>query len=298
MSALSGHAERGVGSAPPTRAGLLREAAQRATSHLRRWLGRARSAVGLRRGVKVQGVYYKELSAESLQRALSKKGRGWKEYRVTFPDGGKQVIRASAQRVYDDVMAPLGYDAGQGLLAPLLEIIRPGSRLLLVNAGTGSAAAWLGAAVGGSGAVVALETDEQSVTFAARRYPRRNVAFEHAGLEGLRGETGGAFDGAAVLRPMADIELAAGLAETWRVIAPGGWLLVACTAGTGEHAAGVLRSLPGIDGVGVRADGPASSSPDLVFATRLPAASEDEGPNRGAGRGGADNGHEGLGTSA
>lgn len=258
----------------------LRELAGRLMRRLRRWLGRARSAIGLRRGVKVHGVYYKERSSESLQRALSKKGRGWKDYRVTFPDGSKQIIRASAQRVYDDIMAPLGYDAGQGLLASLLEIIRPGSRLLLVNAGTGAAAAWLGAAVGGSGAVVALEPDEQSVAFAARRYPRHNVAFEHGGLDGVRGETDGAFDGAAVLRPLPASELETALADIWRVIAPGGWLLVACTTGEGELVAGVVRSMPDVDGVGVRADGPSSPSPDLVFATRLPMEARDRGADR------------------
>lgn len=255
------------------------EALHRAGRRVRRLLGRVRSALGLRRGVKVHGVYYKELTAESLQRALSKKGRGWKEYRVTFPDGTKQVIRASPDRVFDDVMAPLGYDAGQGLLAPLLEIIRPGSRLLLINAGTGAAAAWLGAAVGRSGAVVALEPDEQSVAFAVRRYPRHNVAFEHAGIEGLRGETDGAFDGSAVMRALPQND-AATLAEVWRVIAPGGWLLLACAPGTGEAAAAVLRTLPGLDGVGVRADGPGSTSPDLVFATRLPAEGADERSQR------------------
>lgn len=290
MSAPGGEAGTRIADGVPARLGALREAAQRSARHLRRWLGRARSAIGVRRGLKVHGVYYKELSAESLQRALSKKGRGWKEYRVTFPDGSKQIIRASAQRVYDDVMAPLGYDAGQGLLAPLLEIIRPGSRLLLVNAGTGSAAAWLGAAVGRSGAVVALEPDEQSVMFAAKRYPRHNVAFEHAGLEGLRGETDGAFEGAAVLRSLPEDDAGA-LSEVWRVIAPGGWLLVACPTGTGDAAAGALRSLPGLDGVGVRADGPASSTPDLVFATRLPADEPDNrGPRgRNSGRGGEGN---------
>lgn len=251
------------------------EALHRAGRRVRRLLGRVRSALGLRRGVKVHGVYYKELTAESLQRALSKKGRGWKEYRVTFPDGAKQVIRASPDRVFDDVMAPLGYDAGQGLLAPLLEIIRPGSRLLLLNAGTGAAAAWLGAAVGRSGAVVALEPDEQSVSFAARRYPRHNIAFEHAGIEGLRGETDGAFEGAAVLRSLPDDHDAA-LLEVWRVIAPGGWLLMACAPGAGDAAAAALRTLPGLDGVGVRADGPGSTSPDLVFATRLPAEGDRE----------------------
>lgn len=255
----------------------LREITGRLSRHLRRWLGRARSAIGLRRGIKVHGVYYKELSAESLQRALSRKGRGWKEFRVTFPDGSKQIIRASAQRVFDDIMGPLGYDAGQGVLAPLLEIIRPGSRLLLVNAGTGAAAAWLGAAVGRSGAVVALESDEQSVLFAAKRYPRHNIAIELGGAEGLRGETDGSFHGAAVLQPVPGEAGHVALTEIWRVIAPGGWMLAACAPGTGESVAAAIRDLPNVDGTGVRDDGASRTGHDLVFATRLPLA-ENGGP--------------------
>lgn len=289
MSAAGTH-PAGPAVEPPARPSQLRELTGRLTRHLRRWLGRARSAIGLRRGIKVHGAYYKELSAESLQRALSKKGRGWKEYRVTFPDGGKQIIRASAQRVFDDVMGPLGYDAGHGVLAPLLEIIRPGSRLLLLNAGTGAAAAWLGAAVGRSGAVVALEDDEQSVQFAAKRYPRPNVAFEQGGVESLRGETDGAFHGAAVLRFEVRATGQDALAEIWRVVAPGGWMLVACATGTGEATAASIRSLKGVDGTGVRADNAPSGVPDLVFATRLPTEQE-PGPtpprgSRGEGGGG------------
>lgn len=274
---------------PPARPSRLGELTGRLSRHLRRWLGRARSAIGLRRGVKVQGVYYKELAAESLQRALSRKGRGWKEYRVTFPDGSKQIIRASPQRVFDDIMGPLGYDAGHGVLAPLLEIIRPGSRLLLMNAGTGSAAAWLGAAVGRSGAVVALESDEQSVSFAAKRYPRQNVSIELGAADGLRGETDGSFHGAAVLRPATEDPGQIALAEVWRVVAPGGWMLLMCPTGRGDSIAAMARELPGVDGAGVRSDAATGSSPDLVFVTRRAEESQKgarpsgDGPGEGSG---------------
>jgi len=247
----------------------------RIARQLRRWSYKLTSALGIRRGLKIRGkagaggAYFKEITAESLQRALSKKGRGWKDYRVTFPDGTKLPIRCSPQRVFDDLMGPLGYDAGQALLAPLLEIIRPGARLLLVRAGTGAAGAWLGSAVGTSGGVVALEDDEQSVTFATRRYPRANVAFEHGSVESLTGETDGAFDGAAVVRPLPQLEAQPTLAEVWRVIAPGGWALIACGRGGGEGdaVAAILRALPGIDATGVRSD--TATGPDIVFATKL-----------------------------
>ncbi len=251
------------------RRGALRAALGRSIRQLRRWSHRIQSALGVRRGVRVRGAYFKEITAESLQRALSRKGRGWKDYRVTFPDGSKLAIRCSPQRIFDDLMGPLGFDAGQGVVAPLLEIIRPGSRVLLVQAGTGAAGAWLGAAVGTSGAVVALEDDEQSVAFAAKRYPRPNVSYERGSVEELTGETDGSFDGAAVVRPLPP-ESADALAEVWRVIAPGGWLLVSCAAGTGEAIAARLKELPAGDATGVRADD--SGGPDMVFATKLPDA--------------------------
>jgi hypothetical protein len=228
---------------------------------------RVQSALGIRRGVKARGAYFKELSADSLQRALSKKGRGWKDYRVTFPDGSKLVIRCTPQRIFDDLMGPLGFDAGHGVLAPLLEIIRPGSRLLLLNAGTGAAGAWLGRAVGSSGAVVALEEDEQSVAFAVKRYPRPNVSFERGGVGELAGEVDAAFEGAVVVRPISPEGADLVLAETWRVVGPGGWLLVACPPGSGASVAATLRSLPAGDAAGIRTD--VTGGPDLVFATKL-----------------------------
>ena len=246
---------------------------------------RLQSALGIRRGVKVRGAYFKELTAESLQRALSKKGRGWKDYRVTFPDGAKLVIRCSPQRVFDDLMGPLGFDAGQGVLAPLLEIIRPGARALLIQAGTGAAGAWLGAAVGSSGAVVALDEDEQSVAFAAKRYPRPNVSHEQGSVEELTGETDASFDGAVVVRPLPLAQLEIALPEIWRVVMPGGWALVSCTPGEGDAVAAILKGLPAGEATGIRTD--ASGGPDMVFATKL----ADEGPRGARGSsGGQDSG--------
>ena len=277
MSAAAGYTGPSLAARPR---GAIRTALSRASRQFRRWMHRVQSALGMRRGVKVRGAYFKELSAESLQRALSRKGRGWKDYRVTFPDGSKMVIRASARRVYDDVMGPLGFDAGQGLLAPLLEIIRPGSRFLLINSGTGAAGAWLGAAVGTSGAVVALEEDEQSVMFAQKRYARANVSFEHGALEELTGETAGSFEGAAVLRPLpAELEDRP-LTELWRVLAPGGWLLASCERGQGSRVTDLIRALPSGDAAGIRSD--IADGPDLVFATKLadPASPQHRKPER------------------
>ncbi len=259
--------------APPAPPAGLALAMSRLSRQLKRWTHRVRSALGIRRGLKVRGAYFKELSAESLQRALSRKGRGWKDYRVTFPDGSKQIIRCSAQRIFDDLMGPLGYDAGQGQLVSLLDIIRPGSRLLIIQAGTGAAAAWLGAAVGTSGAVVALEEDEQSVKFATRRYPRHHISFERGSVEQLAGEIDASFDGAVILRPLDAATRDAALLEIWRVVVPGGWTLVACTPGQGAHVAHLLRQLPAGDAASIRStDG---GGPDLVFATK---ASDDAPP--------------------
>lgn len=265
MSGLGGVAGSGMPEARPR--GAIGVVISRLVRQVRRSLHRARSVLGIRRGVKVRGAYFKELSADSLQRALSKKGRGWKDYRVTFPDGSKLVIRCTPQRIFDDLMGPLGFDAGHGVLAPLLEIIRPGSRLLLLNAGTGAAGAWLGRAVGASGAVVALEEDEQSVAFAVKRYPRPNVSFERGDIGELAGEIDAAFDGAVVVRPMVSAIPDLALAEIWRVVAPGGWVLIACSPGSGASVAAAIRSLPAGDAAGIRTD--VTGGPDLVFAAKL-----------------------------
>lgn len=284
---VAGGVNAGQIPARPVR-GVFRIAISRIGRQVRRWTHKVQSALGIRRGVKVRGAYFKELTAESLQRALSKKGRGWKDYRVTFPDGTKLMIRCSAQRVFDDLMGPLGFDAGQGVIAPLLEIIRPGSRVLLLNAGTGAAGAWLGAAVGASGAVVALEEDEQSVAFAARRYPRPNVSYELGSVGELTGETDASFEGAAVLRPIRAGEEEHALTELWRVLAPGGWLLVMCPSGHGEAIAALLKSLPAGDAAGLRSDG--QGGPDLVFATKLAEPPQEQGGRRRGDSGGQSQG--------
>jgi SAM-dependent methyltransferase len=188
-----------------------------------RFKHRVRSLVGLRRGFKVQGFYYKETSTELLAKALSRKGSGEKEYRVTFPDGSKLLVHCSLRRPFADIMGPVALQHYQRAQA----MIRPGMRVVTAPCGTGHAVAWLAERVGPSGAVVALDADAESITYAQRRYARANVAFEPGGAASLAGEIDGSFDAAFSVRLDAE-ELDASLArEMWRVVAPGGWILLA-----------------------------------------------------------------------
>jgi SAM-dependent methyltransferase len=190
------------------------------------WMGRVRRWLGVRRGTHVDGVYYKELTSESLTRALSRRGSGFKDYRVTFPDrGGKMVIRCAHDQVFADLMGPVGIER----LEPLLHSVRPGGRILEFNSGTGYRAFWLSFVVGPSGGVVAIATRPSHAEFASRRYARANIAFEIAEGFALAGETDGAFDAVVALDPQtsgtnADPDML--LRELWRLTAPGGVVLV------------------------------------------------------------------------
>jgi SAM-dependent methyltransferase len=185
---------------------------------------RVRSLLGARRGFKVDGFYYKETATELLARALSRKGKGEKEYRVTFPDGSKMMIHCSMRRPYADLMGPVmlpQFQRAQGM-------IRPGMRVLAAPCGTGNAVRWLSERVGPSGAVVALDTDAESIAYAQRRYARPNVAFECSGVAGLSGEIDGSFDAAFVISLDPGGIRADQASEVWRVTAPGGWVLLGC----------------------------------------------------------------------
>lgn len=187
------------------------------------WLHRLRRGLGIRRGVRVGDVYYKELTPESLARALSKRGRGYKDYRVTFADRSKMVIRCEAQQVYGDLMGMPGLER----LEPLLSIVRPGGRVLEFDAGTGYRAFWLSFVVGPSGGVVAVSLRREHTRFAQKRYPHRNVSFEVGEGFALSGETDGSFDGVVALHvaaPQAQRRLL--VRELARLVAPGGALLV------------------------------------------------------------------------
>ncbi len=187
---------------------------------------RLRALLGIRRSFRVDGFYYKETSPELLWRALSRKGSGSKEFRVTFPDRSKMLIHCAPDRVYADAVGPL--------LLPVYQraatMIRPGMRALDLSCGTGYGAAWLARQVGPSGAVVAVNPDQESIAYAQKRYAPfapQNVAFEIGDVNALHGETDGGFDAVfslGCLHLLADDQ--GFLAELWRVVAPGGWMLI------------------------------------------------------------------------
>lgn len=205
---------------------------------------RVRSLVGLRRGFKVQGFYYKETSTELLAKALSRKGSGEKEYRVTFPDGSKLLVHCSLRRPFADITGPVTLQHFQRAQA----MIRPGMRVVTAPCGTGHAVAWLSERVGPSGAVVALDTDAEAIAYAQRRYARANVAFERGGAASLAGEINGSFDAAFNVQLDAETLEAALVRELWRVVAPGGWMLLACPnevpRGAVEQLIGSLEPSP------------------------------------------------------
>lgn len=238
---------------------------------------RARAALGVRRGVHAGGVYYKELSATPLRRALSKRGPGYKDFRVTFPpepgaggrSGGaaspsgnaagstagavgpdgrpvraKVRVRCTARRVLADLMGPVAI----ARYARLESILKPGSRVLDVSVPpyiTGYAADRLARGVGPSGAVVCLIDDRQALEFAERRYQRPNVAFEPLGegvAASLAGEADDGFDAAIWLNVLAD-HPETHLKELLRVVRPGGWLVVGTHTLPRDEFAALLTSV-------------------------------------------------------
>ncbi|MBX3386470.1 MAG: methyltransferase domain-containing protein [Phycisphaeraceae bacterium] len=256
IRALTFRGGRGGSGEDAVRAGVVREdraAGARLPSWyvrllkgVRRIGQRARTFVRWRRGVRVAGVWYKELTATPMHRALRPppRGPGYKDYRVTFADGSKQVIRCSAGEVYADLMGSVGL----GHLHTIAGMIRPGWRVLEVGSGSGYRAAWLASVVGPSGSVVALGQTREPVEYAIRRYRLPNVAFEVASPQSLSGEIDGAFDCVVVsTRIDGTAEGEGALREVWRVLSPGG-LLVAREAeaegcmGTGSVGAGEAPS--------------------------------------------------------
>ena len=203
---------------------------------------RLRHAIGLRQTFTVDGVRYTETTRESLRRALSRKGSGQKEYEARFPDGSSMTIRASADRPFADLASPdalTAYTRADRLLLP-------GMRTLILPGGTGYAGHWAAERVAPSGAVVSLEADEQSVNYARHRYRLPNISFERGALSDLSGETDGAFDAALVVNLPDPSD--ASLSELWRLIAPGGWLLLAAPAATADTLLDTATPICRIDG--------------------------------------------------
>jgi len=196
-------------------------------SIVRRTADALRSLFGLHRRIVVDGVRYTERSAETLRRALTRRGSGRKDYDVVFPGGESMRIRVTPEREYADLVGAKLRPV-YALVEPL---IRPGMRVLDAAAGTGYGAAWLAERIGPSGALVALDRDRESVRYAAARYRASNAAFECGWLDALAGETDGSFDGVLccdAIRAGDDPEKA--LRELWRLVGPGGWLLLAAPA--------------------------------------------------------------------
>lgn len=196
-----------------------------------------RLLLGLRDSMTIEGVRYVERTHEPLRRAISQKGRGFKDYEVSFRSGERMRIRYKPTRVYADLIGP-------SALAPYLPadgLIRPGARLLVLDAGTGFGPAWLAQRVGPAGAIVALEEDGESWHFASRRYQNANVAIERGSTESLGGELDGSFEGVVALNVLSDHSLrSARLLELWRVLKPGGWMLAGGPA-AGEAIGTILE---------------------------------------------------------
>lgn len=185
---------------------------------------RLRHLLGLRQSFRIAGVRYRELSHESLRHALSRSGPGFKDYEAAFPDGATMKLRGTRHRVYADLAGPRLLDVYRRCDPRL----KPGMRVLIPHGGTGYIGAWAAGRVAPSGAVVSLESDEESVAYARRRYRLLNASFEPGGLETLAGEVDGAFDAILAVEAIAPLDdEKARFAELWRLVRPGGWLLAA-----------------------------------------------------------------------
>lgn len=199
------------------------------TSGLSRLGDSVRRLLGFHPSLVVAGVRYRERGRESLRRALSPRGSGVKEYDVEFPDGKRTRIRCTPDRLYADLSGALNTPA----YLACDPLIRPGMRLLDAACGTGYGAAWLAERVGPSGAVVALDRDLESIRYARLRYPLGNVSFEPGGVESVMGETDGAFAGVfACGVPLRGQDATRIVGEWWRLIAPGGWLMLVAPLNT------------------------------------------------------------------
>lgn len=204
-------------------------------------------AAALFRGHKtvvVDGVRYRERSTEPLHRALSDLGPGFKDYDALFPDSPPVRIRCTSKRQYADI-------SGEHLLEPYRladPIVRPGTRVLDARCGTGFGSAYLSRRVGHSGAVVALDPDHESIRYARRRYPLGNIAWEIGGSDSLEGELDGSFDVVVAVHTMRTAGPAADLAKAlWRVLAPGGPMLLVQPLPTNPRSMGPERVHPDND---------------------------------------------------
>jgi SAM-dependent methyltransferase len=201
--------------------------------------GRVGRALGIRRSFAIDGVRYREVTTEPLRSALSRRGAGFKDFEVRFRSGDRMQIRCTRDRVFAD-LAP---SPTLPVLLRIERLLRPGMRALVTPCGSGFSAAMVAGRVSPSGAVVALDPDDLSVEYARLRYPIQNVSFECGGTADLRGETDGAFDTVIVVDGAGTRPDDATIAEYWRLVAPGGWLLVAHASSQVEGPSDVASKL-------------------------------------------------------
>lgn len=216
--------------------------AERVWGRLFRKVQRLVRSLGLsRRKIVVGGVVYREVSGMPLRRALSETGPGVKEYEVRFPMPGASMrsaqyphresmrIRFTRKRQYAD----LGHDPRVRFVRSLRGVVKPGQRVLELGCGTGSASARLAGEVGPSGGVVAINRDGESVRYARQRYRYDHLAFELGWLDTLSGELDGSFDVAVAVDLFRDApgdpDKSRAISELWRVVCPGGQLLIICS---------------------------------------------------------------------
>ncbi len=215
-----------------------------------------RAMLGLRRRITVEGVRYKEKDTAPIDRALSSKKRGEKQYEVRFPAGRSMTIHCTPQRRYADLM-----DVPELRSIAFGEnLVRPGSRVLVLGVGTGAPARLIAEWIGPHGGLVAIDRDNESIRFARRRYRIEGVSFERGGPELLAGELDGAFDLVMITQHWIERcdEPGHALNEAWRVTTPGGRMIL-----VGDPLARFVEG-SGIRGTRVSRLAPPDGGPALI----------------------------------
>ncbi|MEN0020569.1 MAG: methyltransferase domain-containing protein, partial [Planctomycetota bacterium] len=193
---------------------------------------------GHRGGVSAPGVRFIERDTRPVGAGLSK------SYDVVFDAAPAMRVTLTLERPYADIVGRGAFEFYEAIASA----VRPGARLLDAKCSTGFGAWTLAKLVGASGAVVAIDTDHECVRFARRRYGRSggasdgpsegrelNLGIElgspEPGKSALAGELDGSFDAVVAVDAVSMASGEATTRELWRVVAPGGWLLVGSRLG-------------------------------------------------------------------